>query len=418
MRQLTAVSRFRTLVATGVLAALAFTAVALAQPVSSSHTEDVPPALAVPAVNARSYIVFDAQDDTLLAEKNSSTPYPIASLTKMMTALVVVERAKGDQVVTVSKNAARPDLADEEFKMEAGEKLTVDDLLGAMLVRSSNGAAVALAEEVGGTEADFIAMMNDRAHRLKLNNSTFTSVNGLEDAGNASSAGDLLLLTRTALKDRRIEHFTQALTFDLTRSDGTTIKLHNRNRLLKTYEGVDGVKTGHTDLAGYCLITHYADEDGSDLYTIVLGTLGEDARDRETAKLIDWARLLRPQVTIAEAGTPIGSAPIAFSDSKVGLYLSDNVKAHVRIGSTLHERITVPRLIKAGTRAGDEIGTYEVLVGKDVVAKTGIYIDKDVHHRSWQGKMRLIAGQWRRAGREGWHEMQSTGRRIKRYWGI
>lgn len=374
--------------------------------------------LAPPPINARAYLVYDAQDDTLLAEDHSDTSLPIASLTKLMTALVIVDRTQGNEKVTVSKYAVRAEVADPDLGLKAGEKLSVDDLLAALLVHSSNDAAIALAEHVGGTEDDFIELMNDRAKRLKMSGTTFASVNGLDEEGNVSTAADMLLLTRTALKDVRIQRLVATRKVDIEHQDGAVTTLTNRNRLLTRYDGVDGVKTGHTNLAGYCLISHFADDDGSDIFTVVLGTIGEDARDSETVKLLDWARKLRPSVTIAEAGTPIGSAPIAFTGHAVGLYLSEDVKAHVRIGSTLTERIVVPRLIEAPQHAGDEVGRYEILVGGKRIAQTRIYIDRDVRPRSLIDKVRMVAGQWRPAAHEGWRETARSVHRFRNYWGL
>lgn len=414
-----------------------------------SALPDLPPP---PKVAARSWAVYDGVDGQLLAGVGAERAAPIASLTKIMTALVVVERTQGDEKVTASKAAAAAGDG-SEIDMRAGQTYTVDTLLQAMLVYSANDAAVALAEYVGGDQKRFIAMMNDRASDLKLQATRYTSVNGL-DAGpvTKSSPADLVTLAEVAMKDPRIRLAIKLRSVRVPRPGTTPVTLATRNDLLGTYDGVDGVKTGFTDTAGRCFLTHWsasnvsaaptsdgadADEltaeeiaagtddasstgqqDVGELWVVVLGEREDPARFQDTIKLLDWARPLRQKLRFAASGDRIVSVPVQSQGTLVPLYLSDDVAAEVRVGTHVTEKIVVPGVLQPPLRAGDEIGRYELRAGGKVIASSRLFVEHGVRPETRSERLRRYARAWDNAFQQGWKESRHQTHRLARYWGL
>jgi D-alanyl-D-alanine carboxypeptidase (penicillin-binding protein 5/6) len=233
-------------------------------------------AVAVPTVAARSAILADLDDGTVLFRKAASTPLPIASLTKIMTAVVVLSRTSPGEVVRVSADAVfdRDDFgATSTLGLRAGERLTVRDLLYGMLLGSANDAAEALAIHVGGDVDGFVRLMNRRAAALGMRDTSFASPHGLDDRGR-STAEDLLVLLETAHGDPRFAAIVATRFHTIPAPQGPARRIQNRNALLWLYDGAIGTKTGLTLGAGPCLAA-VAERDGRRLVAIVLGADGE-----------------------------------------------------------------------------------------------------------------------------------------------
>jgi D-alanyl-D-alanine carboxypeptidase len=241
-----------------------------------------PPA-APPAVGAAAWLVYDEGTDTILASLNATEARPMASVTKLMSALVAVRSADPAEIVTISTSAATT--GEAEIGIVAGETWTLRDLLAAMLVRSGNDAAVAVAEHVGGSVDGFAAMMNEMADIIGLENSSFTNPHGLDEDDHFTTAADLLLLGRRALEDPLIARLvrTRVVRFRET-PDGNSRRAVNTNVLLGSYPGVAGVKTGFTGRAGRVLIT-VADKGDRRLWTVVMGAA--DHFD-DTSRLLEY----------------------------------------------------------------------------------------------------------------------------------
>ncbi len=405
-----------------------------------------------PDVRARAWAVIDGHDGQLLAGDNSEAARPIASLTKIMTALVVVERTQGDESVRISKRAERAGDG-SEIDMKAGQKYPVDTLLNAMLIYSANDAAVALAEYVGNDEAGFIKMMNDKAASLDLASTTFTSVNGLDsDRLTTSSPTDMVELATNALKDPRIRAAVATRSITVTRPGATQVKLDNRNSLLGAYDGVDGVKTGFTDAAGHCLLVHWSatgaqtrDTESStaaaqptaeeiaagtdegaqakpatrnDLWVVLLGEPDDPARFDDARSLLDWARPLRQNFRFAAAGDAVTSIPVAGSGTPVRLYLSDDVRGDARVGDEIIERVSVPPQLTPPLKPGDKIGHYEIRVGDEVIGESDMYVNEEVRAESGSERIRRYASSWDDAVREGIRTTRDAAKRFARYWGL
>jgi serine-type D-Ala-D-Ala carboxypeptidase (penicillin-binding protein 5/6) len=234
------------------------------------------PVPAAPSVGATSYILMDFHSETVIAERDPDAQVEPASITKLMTSYVAFnEIARGnlalDDQVRISENAWRT--PGSRMFVEVGNRVSVEDLLRGIIIQSGNDASVAIAEHLGGTEAVFASMMNEQARRLGMVNTNYVNSTGLPDPEQYTSARDSALLAQALIRDFP-EFYSWYSEREFTYAD---IRQHNRNRLLWRDPSVDGLKTGHTSSAGYCLVTS-ASRDGMRLISVVMGTASEEAR--------------------------------------------------------------------------------------------------------------------------------------------
>lgn len=303
----------------------------------------------------------------------------MASITKVMTALIVLERAELGDTVTVSAAAAKQPYA---IGLESGEQLSVRELLELALVASSNDAAQALAEHVGGSVPAFAALMNDKASELGLDDTHFVNPHGLDAAGHHSSARDLARLSRVAMRDPEFRRIVAMDSVTLSaRGKRKAEKLEATDELLGEYQGLLGVKTGYTADAGYSFVSS-AERDGLSLTAVILGTPSERARFQETKKLLDWgfehlriAPVTTTTETIGEvtvAENPERTVPLRFAETSSAVLFDldgeltrtvsalDSVSLPVFAGQVLGTA-----KVSAGTHA---IGSFDVVAGRDVAS--------------------------------------------------
>jgi len=239
-----------------------------------------------PTVNARAYILMDYDSGQVLAESKADERMEPASLTKLMTSYVIYKemrdgRIKLNDMVTISERAWR--MGGSRTFVPVGKKVSVEDLLKGMIVQSGNDATVALAEYVGGSESVFVSMMNQEAKRLGMTGTHFVDSTGMPNPDHYTTARDLAVLTRAIIREYP-DHY-QLYSMRTFTFNGIT--QHNRNKLLWRDKSVDGVKTGHTESAGYCLVAS-ALQDKMRLISVVLGTDSEEARAEESQKLLSY----------------------------------------------------------------------------------------------------------------------------------
>ncbi|HEY8519220.1 MAG TPA: D-alanyl-D-alanine carboxypeptidase family protein [Gammaproteobacteria bacterium] len=241
---------------------------------------------AAPRVQAKSYILIDYATGTTLAESNADEPLPIASLTKLMTAYVVFEALRDgrialDDQVLVSEKAWR--MRGSRMFIEVNTHVAVEDLILGLIVQSGNDASVALAEHVAGSVPAFVELMNAAAERLGMTRTTYANTHGLPAPGAASTARDQAILARALIAEFP-EYYPW---YSLREFTYNGIRQYNRNRLLARDPSVDGLKTGHTNAAGYCLVSS-AQRDGMRVISVVLGADTPAARAASSQSLIDW----------------------------------------------------------------------------------------------------------------------------------
>lgn len=238
-------------------------------------------------LNAPSAVLIEADTGKILFEKNKDRERACASITKVMTLLLVMEaldsgQLKLDQKLTASAHAAS--MGGSDIWLEEGESMTVDDLIKATAVASANDAAVVLAEAISGSEDAFVDKMNKRAKSLGMKNTTFLNCNGLDENGHLTTAYDVALMSRELIKYPKIFEYT-SIWLDNLRGGKTQIV--NTNKLLKTYDGITGLKTGTTAEAGCCM-SATAERDGLSLVAVVLGCKSGTERFKDAASLLDY----------------------------------------------------------------------------------------------------------------------------------
>jgi D-alanyl-D-alanine carboxypeptidase (penicillin-binding protein 5/6) len=347
-------------------------------------------AAAPPPVSARAAIVVEAAGGDVLYARNPDVERQIASTTKLMTALVTLEQVDLADVLTAAPYRAAP--AESVVGLRAGERLSVADLLRALLLPSANDAAATLATSIAGSRARFVAMMNARARELKLTHTSYANPIGLDAPGNHSTARDLVTLARVLRRNR----------FFVDTTDRARLTLHtgarrrtivNRNLLVARYEYVNGVKTGHTSGAGYVLVGS-ATRNGVTVLSAVLGEPTEAARDADSLALLNYGLDQYRRVTPVRARQRLAVAGVKDQgDERAVLVAAKGVGLVTRRGERLAVRVVgVPKQVEGPLPAGSRVGTVEVRRGGQVVTRVALVTAAAVPEPSATERMRAWLG--------------------------
>lgn len=328
-----------------------------------------PAAASPPAVSAPNAIVVEISTGDVAFARRPEERRPIASLTKLMTALLTLEQRKLSHRVTASDYAASA--VESQIKLRAGERLTVADMLRGLLLASANDAAAALAADVGGSRRAFVRDMNRRARDLGLSQTRFDDPIGL-GAGNRSSARDLVDLALELRRFRFVKRTVDRGSATLESGDRSRT-IANRNTLVSQVPWVSGVKTGHTARAGYVLVGS-ATRRGVTLVSVVLGTPSEAARNADTLALLRYGFSRYSRRLAVRRGTVLARAPIRFRrGAELELVAGRSVRRVVRRGQRPRTRVTsAPREVSGPIRKGQRLGTAEVMVGRERVATVAL----------------------------------------------
>lgn len=318
-------------------------------------------AVAVPRIEAPTAILADLDGGQAMFAKAPEVRRPIASLTKIMTALLTLERRSLDDVVTVPDEAVFADGdygATSTLGLRAGERRTVRELVSALLLQSANDAAVALAVDIAGSEQRFVELMNRRARRLGMRDTRFFSPNGLDDRGR-STADDLLVLTRAAYATRGFAPIPASKFQTIPNPGGRPRRIQNRNALLWLYPGATGLKTGFTGGAGYCLVAT-AERDGRRLVAVVLGD--RDEAFSEAATLLEHGFEGFEERALVRAGEAIGTVRIR--GGTVSVVADRAVRALVPTVQLdrVRRRVAVAPRAVFPPAAGERVGTVRVTI--------------------------------------------------------
>ena len=268
--------------------------------------------------NAKSGLLMEASTGTIIYEKNIHEKVSVASMTKMMGMILIMEALEDGSIsleekVTVSKNASG--MGGSQIWLEEGEQITVLDLIKGIMMASANDGIVCMAERIAGTEADFVKMMNDKAKELGLKNTNFVNPTGLDEENHYSSAYDMAIIARELIKHEEIFNYTSVYEDYLRKGTNREYWLVNTNKLIKTYQGADGLKTGFTDDALYCMAVT-AKRNNMRLIAIVLGEEEGKVRNQETAELLDYGFNLYEVTTIKKKGDVLGNITIDKADTE------------------------------------------------------------------------------------------------------
>jgi D-alanyl-D-alanine carboxypeptidase (penicillin-binding protein 5/6) len=342
-------------VLTALLAAAAFGAAA-------ARAAEGPPQLSAPSA-----ILIEASTGEVVYERAAEKRRAIASTTKLMTALLTVERAKRSDIAEASDYVAAP--IESKLSLRPGEKMSVADLLRGLMLESANDAAVTLAEHVSGSRPAFVRAMNKRARELELENTRFSNPIGLDTPGNYSSAHDLARLAVTLRGHRFIRRIANrtAVTLETGYRQRT---IRNRNTLLSKDRYVNGLKTGHTTMAGYVLVGTRTRR-GVTLVSVVLGTPSLPARDNDALALLQWGAGRYERIHPVTEGTIVGTPEIEYRrGATVSLVTQGSVKRTVRAGAEITTNdVGVPDTVAGPIKRGQRFGYREVLAdGKRIAA--------------------------------------------------
>lgn len=316
-----------------------------------------------PGVSAPSYLVVDASDGQVLASYHPNEHRSIASITKMMTGYLVAQKnAPLSTQVTVPREAAA--IGESSLGLVTNERVTLGDLWGGLLVQSANDAADTMAVWAAGSQSAFVGEMNATAKRLGMNSTVYETPYGLDTSGQYSTARDQVLLARLVMHDATFRRFASMRSATIL---GHTYP--SRNALLSSYPGLDGVKTGNTDQAGYCLIGS-ATRDGHRVFAAAFGTAGDAARDEAVRRLLDFGFAQFHTATPVRAGQTIASVPVAGRSDPLPVRTTRNLSLAVRTHDQLSEKMVLPAAITTRVSVGQTVGRLDVLIGGRVVASS------------------------------------------------
>lgn len=341
------------------------------------------------APSARSAILLDADTGTIIYEKNSHDKLPPASITKIMTMLLTMEaiddgRIKMTDMVRTSDYAAS--MGGSQIFLEPGEEMSVEEMLKGIAMASGNDASVAMAEKIAGSEEEFVKMMNEKAAELGMKDSNFANSNGLPAENHYSSAHDIALMSRELLKYEQITKYTGAYQDYLRKDTQKPFWLVNTNKLVRFYTGADGLKTGYTSEAKFCL-SATAKRDGLRTVAVVLGAPDTKNRNSDISRMFDYAFSQYSKHSIYKKGETLGNIQISKGAvPQLELKAEQDYSVLVKKGgksAELRHEVTVPKNIKAPLSAGQVVGKLSVYQGDLLVKEFDLKSPMDVKKAGW-----------------------------------
>lgn len=348
--------------------------------VKAEEIEDLAP-------NAKSAIMIEASTGEILFQKNAYEKLPPASMTKMMSILLILEEIekgnlKWDDEIVASETAAS--MGGSQIFLEAGEKMTVTELLKGISIASGNDATVAMAEKIAGTEEAFVKRMNERAKGLGLKNTHFVNSTGLDTDNHYSSAYDMSLIAKELVKHEKILEFTGTYEEYLRKDSDNPFWLVNTNRLVRFYKGVDGLKTGYTSSAGYCL-TATAKRDDMRLITVVMNEPDTSKRSSDTTKMLDYGYNVYTVENIIDNSTTIDKKKVELGKKEEVDIISKETITILRKKSDKDRNIVYKANIDkivAPVKKGDKVGTIDILEDNKVISTIEATVKEDINKAS------------------------------------
>lgn len=336
------------------------------------------------ASNGKSAILVDNLSGKVLYEKNADEKLAPASMTKLASMLMVMEaidngNLKFEDKVTISEEAAN--MGGSQVFLQAGEVYTVYDLLKSVAIASGNDAVVALAEKIGGSQSGFIDMLNKRLKEIGATNTNFVNAHGLDAEGHYSTARDMSIIARELLKHPKILEFTSIYEEYLEKNDGSRIWLVNTNKLVRFYDGVDGLKTGFTKTAGYCL-TATASKNNFRLISVVMGEDTSENRSSDTVKMLNYGFNTFKINIIKTKGESLGKVRVekGKQDNANIVLLNDATEILKNTDPVTEYNFNLKvNKIKAPVKVGDIVGTAEIIDSEgNIVDEVDVTVEKDI----------------------------------------
>lgn len=337
--------------------------------------------------DGKSAILIEASTGKIIYEKNSHDRYAPASMTKIMSMIIIIEEIengnlKWNETLVASEYAAS--MGGSQIFLQPNEKMTVKDLFKAVAIGSANDATIVFAERIAGTEAKFVEKMNDKAKELGLKDTNFKNAVGLDEANHYSSAYDMAMMAKELVKHEKIFEFTTIYEDYLRQNTDNKFWLVNTNKLIKTYEGADGLKTGYTKEAGYCL-TATAKKDSMRLIGTIMGATDSKSRNSNMATLLDYGfNLYEMQVEVKE-GEVISKKKSSKAENEViEIVPKKDASVLVEKGQekeALNYEMNLDK-IKLPIKKGDKIGILKLKDGNKVISTVDLTVKEDVEKAS------------------------------------
>jgi D-alanyl-D-alanine carboxypeptidase (penicillin-binding protein 5/6) len=341
------------------------------------------------APNASSAVLLDADTGTILFEKNRNQKLPPASITKIMTMLLIMEaldqgKIRLDEKVRTSEYAAS--MGGSQIFLEPGEELTVDEMLKGIAMASGNDASVAMAEKIGGTEEAFVGMMNDKAKQLGMANTHFVNVNGLPAENHYTTSYDIALMSRELLKHEEITKYTGQYQDYLRKDSEKPFWLVNTNKLVRFYSGADGLKTGYTSEAKFCL-SATAKRDNFRIVAVVLGEPNTKTRNAEVTKMFDYAFSQYMSYPIFQTGDTIGNVRVEKGDQpSLELKATHPYSVLMKKGDNtadIRHELQLSSDLKAPIAYGQSLGKLVVYRGDQVISEFELSSPVEMQKAGW-----------------------------------
>lgn len=334
-------------------------------------------------LTAPSAILIEQTTGKVLYEKNSHEKMAPASMTKIMTLLLTFEALERNEItleeeVYISTNASS--MGGSQVFLDPNTKIKLEELIKAITIASANDAAVALAERISGTIDSFVNKMNERAKELGCTNTNFANVHGLDNENHYTTAYDMSLIAKELLKHEEILKYTTIYESYLNKPDGTSIWMVNTNKLIKYYNGLDGLKTGYTKTAGYCL-TSTAKRNNMRLITVIMNEETSKIRNEETIKLLDYGFTNYKIKTILNKTDNIGTIKIFNSKKEIyELTLKEDATnlEGLNDNNTYTYNINIDE-VKAPLKQGNKVGTLDIISNNEIIKTLEITTKEDIN---------------------------------------
>lgn len=334
-------------------------------------------------LNAKSSILIEASTGKILYEKNKDDRYAPASMTKMMSLVIIMDNIYNgnlrlDEMVKTSKNASG--MGGSQIFLKEGEEMSVDDMLKGITIGSANDATVALAERIAGSEEAFVKIMNEYAKKLGLKNTHFKNCTGLDENDHYSSAYDMSVIARELVKHDKILNYSSIYETYLRSDTDNKFWLVNTNKLVRFYKGVDGLKTGYTDTAGYCL-TATINKDNMRVIAVVMGEDSSTTRNSEVSGLLDYAYNLYKKDTYITKEEVLGNAKVEKGNVEyANIVTIDDIsiinKKEYKRGEIKFELDL--KNLKAPIKKGDVVGKIKVIENGNIISEADVTVDKNI----------------------------------------
>ncbi|MBM7835901.1 D-alanyl-D-alanine carboxypeptidase family protein [Clostridium sardiniense] len=333
-------------------------------------------------IEAKSALLMEPKTGKIIYEKNAEEKFAPASVTKIMTMLLAIEavdsgKIKLDDKITCSENAKK--MGGSTMLLDTGEIRSVEDIFKGIAIASGNDASVAMAEYLAGSEESFVELMNKRAQELGMKNTTFKNCNGLPAEGHLSTAKDIALMSMELLKHEKIFKYTGTYMETISEGRKSPIELVNHNKLVRFFKGCDGLKTGYTSEAKYC-ISATATRDGVRMLSVIMGAPTYKIRNRDASILLNYGFSKFAGKKVVSKDEELGNVTMGEKTDKYFIAKAkEDLVAVLEKGKqgNIEKKIKIDE-IKDKYSAGDIVGKCEVYIGEDKIGEVDIYTDRDI----------------------------------------